>query len=72
MIKPALNSQDVLDALAQSPYRRVRNLAVEVAGESVSLHGRLGSYFEKQVAQEAVLRVSGVGAVHNHSTVDYA
>jgi osmotically-inducible protein OsmY len=60
---------DVHRALALNPYFAGRCLDVELRESEVVLSGVLGSYFHKQMAQESVLSVHGVGRVHNQIRV---
>jgi osmotically-inducible protein OsmY len=53
------------DALLRSSYARLRLLGVSAEGSTVVLAGTVPSYYLKQLAQEAVLGLPGVGAVRN-------
>jgi BON domain len=55
--------------LACNPYFAGRALRVELRENDVLLSGVLGSYFHKQIAQESVLAVPGVGRVRNEIRV---
>jgi osmotically-inducible protein OsmY len=55
--------------LARNPYFAGRNLRFELRDEEVVLSGVLASYFHKQMAQESVLSIDGVGRVHNEIQV---
>jgi osmotically-inducible protein OsmY len=48
---------------------RVRDLRVEVSGEGVLLTGRCTTYYLKQKAQHAAMRVPGGGPLQNHIEV---
>ena len=50
----------VLIALEQNPYLSRRNLRFETNEGRVTLRGIVGSYFQKQMAQEAIRHVAGV------------
>ncbi len=67
-IGPHLRAE-VHRALAHNPYFPGRNLRVELRDNDVVLSGVLGSYFQKQMAQESVLSVDGVRRVHNEIRV---
>lgn len=56
------------DVLAQSPIYALRQLRVESDGDSLLLHGHVGSFYLKQLAQEAVRSVAADVPVVN--TVD--
>jgi osmotically-inducible protein OsmY len=55
----------VRDALERSPYRSLRGVSCEFSEGLLLLRGRLGSYYHKQLAQEAVADVEGVLEVVN-------
>ena len=44
-------------ALMHSPIPAVRDLDVEQAGDSLVISGRVGSFYQKQMAQEAIRAV---------------
>jgi osmotically-inducible protein OsmY len=52
-------------AIQTSPYVSGRLLRFETDGGRVVLQGSVRSYFQKQMAQEAVRRVEGVEEVDN-------
>ncbi|TWT48892.1 BON domain-containing protein [Botrimarina hoheduenensis] len=63
----------VQEALTGSPYLVASNrLRVEAGEGRVSLHGHVGSFFEKQMAQEVARRIDGVQQVENLLTVAWA
>ena len=55
--------------LARSPYFLSRNLNVELHGEEFVLTGVVGTYYQKQLAQEALRRVEGVLRIRNEIEV---
>ena len=59
----------VRDALARNPYFVGRDLRVEFDQRGVILKGAVGSYYQKQVAQESLRRIHGVGAIRNELEV---
>jgi osmotically-inducible protein OsmY len=59
----------VHNALAGNPYFTGRKVRIELRENEVVLSGVLGSYFQKQMAQESVLSVDGVHRVHNQIEV---
>ena len=65
-------SERVASALAENPYSPGIELRVEEAEGSVHLHGRVTTFFEKQMAQEIVLRLDGVERVENLLEVSWA
>jgi osmotically-inducible protein OsmY len=58
--------------LRTSPYSALRNLSCECDDGVLVLHGPLGSYYHKQLAQETVAGIGGVNRVVNEiEVVDY-
>ena len=62
----------VLHALSESPYLHRRKLRFETSEGRVVLRGTVGSYFQKQMAQEALRRVEGVAMIENNLEVTWA
>ena len=58
------------DCLLKSPYHDVRRVICEYDHGTLFLRGRLPSFHQKQVAQEAIARVKGVTQVINRIEVD--
>jgi osmotically-inducible protein OsmY len=56
-------------ALKKNPHLQSRNLRFETCDGKVSLHGQVSSWYQKQMAQEALLRLDGVDQVDNHLEV---
>lgn len=70
----ALSEADKLAASIEVAVRNrtrggVRNLSVEISGDSVFLRGRCTSYYTKQLAQTAAMRVSGHDRLKNQIEV---
>jgi osmotically-inducible protein OsmY len=59
----------VLTALERNPYFSGRNLFFETAEGRVTLKGVVRSYFQKQMAQEAIRHLDGVHEVFNELQV---
>lgn len=59
-------------ALAENPHLTGRKLRLEARGGRVVLRGVVNSYFQKQMAQESLRRVEGVGEIENELTVTWA
>jgi osmotically-inducible protein OsmY len=59
----------VVGALQRSPYLQGRNLRFESREGRVTLHGVVRSYYQKQMAQEALRHVEGVDEIHNELEV---
>jgi osmotically-inducible protein OsmY len=59
-----------MERLQNSPYRVLTRVSCEYRHGVLFLTGRLFSFYEKQVAQEAVAKVNGVTQVSNEIEVD--
>lgn len=51
--------------LASCPYPRIKRLKCEFNRGSLVIYGRVATFFEKQLAQEAVAHVDGVKQLVN-------
>ncbi len=60
------------EALTTSPHLFGRKLDYETDSGVVVLRGKVNSYFQKQMAQEAIRRVHGVEMIDNRLEVDWA
>lgn len=58
-------------ALERSPHLNGRKLRFETEDGRVTLHGIVPTYYQKQMAQEALLRVEGVSKVENQLQVNW-
>ena len=56
-------------ATDDSPYLAGSNVSVATDTRRVVVRGVVNSYYEKQMAQETLLRVDGVESVDNHLEV---
>lgn len=69
-------SQSLVDrvslALELSPHIGCRHLRVETDQGHVRLCGVVNSYYQKQMAQEALRRVDGVETIENHLEVAWS
>ncbi len=61
----------VFTALTGNPHLPARNLRFETNEGRVTLRGVVGSYFEKQMAQEALRQVEGVAGIDNELEVSW-
>jgi osmotically-inducible protein OsmY len=59
-----------MERLRDSPYKAMRRVSCKCKHGVLILRGRLFSFYEKQIAQEAVLGVTGVTQVVNEIEVD--
>lgn len=62
-------SERVERAIQQAPHLNRQHLRFETNEGRVVLKGTVGSYFHKQMAQEAVRNVDGVDAISNQLNV---
>ncbi len=61
------------EALTMNPHvPSRRRVQVEAADGHVVLKGNVRSFFEKQMAQEAIRRIDGVQMIENQLEVDWA
>ena len=68
MIDAPLDDQ-VLTALRGNPYVAHRNLRFETAEGRVTLRGIVGTYYQKQMAQEAIRHIDGIDEIANELEV---
>jgi osmotically-inducible protein OsmY len=61
----------VQSALCQQPCVPQRNLRFEACGGHVTLHGTVHSYYQKQMAQEALRRLKDVQTIDNRIEVSW-
>jgi osmotically-inducible protein OsmY len=59
----------VLSALERNPYLTRRNLRFETSAGRVTLRGVVNTFFQKQMAQEAIRHVDGVDEITNELEV---
>ena len=62
---------EIRGTLETSPYVSSKHLQVEASEGQVCLEGTVGSYFQKQMAQELILRLDGVEQLENKLEVDW-
>lgn len=61
--------EKVSSALRQNPHLQTRNLRFEASEGRVTLRGQVNSWYQKQMAQESLLRLDGIDRVENHLEV---
>ena len=69
-LSPLLHRVD--KAIQHSPHLAGRHLILETQDGSVTLRGTVDSYFEKQMAQEALRCVEGITEIRNQLEVAYS
>ena len=76
LAKPSLGNptlaERITSALDANPYFNGRTLRIETDGSRVLMHGVVKTYFQKQMAQEAIRRVDGALEVENRLEVTWA
>ena len=65
-------SQRIYEALTTNPHVSTRQVRVEAADGCVVLKGSVRSFFQKQMAQEAIRRIDGVERIDNLLEVNWA
>lgn len=60
----------VKDAFKQSPIHGLRDLDIEQDGESILISGKVGSFYQKQLAQEVVRHISPLVQIVNSVEVE--
>jgi len=61
----------VLTALERNPHVRKRNLRFETDQGRVILRGVVGTYYQKQMAQEALRHIDGIHEIANELEVSW-
>ena len=69
MRDPQTLTHEVATAIQNTPYLSGRTLRFEEHDGHVVLRGIVGSYFQKQMAQEAIRRIRGVLRIRNELEV---
>lgn len=59
----------VLTTIDHNPYLSHRNIRFETKAGHVTLRGVVGSYFQKQMAQEAMRNIDGIHGITNELEV---
>jgi osmotically-inducible protein OsmY len=65
-------SDQIHQALFSNPHIPSRSVRVEAAEGRVVLKGCVRSFFQKQMAQEAIRRIDGVESIENLLEVNWA
>jgi osmotically-inducible protein OsmY len=61
----------VHSVLERSPFVPHRTLRFETSEGQVTLHGRVQTYYQKQMAQELLRGVEGLDRIENHVEVSW-
>lgn len=70
--RPATLADRVDHVIQANPYLTGRNLRFETESGRVTLRGVVATYFQKQMAQEALRKIDGVTAIENELEVTWA
>lgn len=62
----------VNSAIEANPYLAGRKLRFETEGGRVVLKGTVGTFFQKQMAQESLRHIAGIGEIENELEVSWA
>ena len=68
---PSLDSR-ISSAIERSPHLKRRNLRFETQEGRVVLRGVVSSYYQKQMAQEALRRLEGIDCIENQLEVNWS
>jgi osmotically-inducible protein OsmY len=58
-------------AIQSNPYLAGRKLRFEAENGRVVLQGTVGTFFQKQMAQEALRRIDGISEIENQLEVNW-
>lgn len=64
-------TQRIESALKAHPHLACRRVRIETHADGVTLHGVVPTYFHKQLAQEALRRLDGIGRIDNLLEVNW-
>ena len=59
-------------AVVHNPYLNHRAMHIKTKQGRVVIQGTVGSFFEKQMAQEALRGIEGVKSIENHLEVNWS
>jgi len=65
MLESTLFTDLVINAVVHNPHVDLSTMHIETRGENVTIHGTAQTFFEKQMAQEAIRKIDGVKAIDN-------
>lgn len=57
------------EAVIQSPHLNLRRMNIQQDAGRITIHGSVQSFFEKQMAQEALRKIEGVISIENRLEV---
>ena len=67
-------TEQIHNAVIHNPHLNHRQMNIKIKNESgrVTIRGTVDSFFEKQMAQEALRKVDGVQAIENQLEVSWS
>ena len=65
-------ADQIFEALTLSPHVPCQNVRIETANGRVVLKGHVTTFFQKQMAQEALRRLEGVDRIENQLEVNWS
>jgi osmotically-inducible protein OsmY len=65
MLESSLINDQIINAVVHNPHVDLSTMHIETIGDSVTIHGTAQTFFEKQMAQEAIRKIDGVKAIDN-------
>ncbi|MFT5299830.1 MAG: osmotically-inducible protein OsmY [Mariniblastus sp.] len=64
-------SLEIHDAVIHNPHLNHRQMHIKQNAGRVTIHGTVRSFFEKQMAQEALRNIQGVKEIENQLQVEW-
>ena len=58
-------NDQVISAVVHNPHVDLSTMHIETQGDNVTINGTAQTFFEKQMAQEAIRKIDGVNAIEN-------
>jgi osmotically-inducible protein OsmY len=62
-------ANQVISAVVHNPHVNLNTMHIETSGDNVTINGTAQTFFEKQMAQEAIRKIDGVKVIDNHLEV---
>ena len=64
-------TRQIHDAVVHNPHLNHRKMHIRTESGRVTIRGTVHSFFEKQMAQEALRKIEGVRAIENQLAVSW-
>jgi osmotically-inducible protein OsmY len=65
-------SQQIQNAVIHNPHLNHRRMQIRTESGRVTLQGSVRSFFEKQMAQEALRKIEGIESIENQLEVTWS